>query len=109
MSSEATFLGSNKSFGWGLRDNGISKSGKVSSGGRCGGLVKFLKSDGTIRNDNIVSFDISLPGCSVIRCTLLKKDEEGIMEFTSAGIINPVWNSRERITRLAIFEGEKIR
>ena len=31
------------------------------------------------------------------------------MEFTSAGIINPVWNSRERIARLAIFEGEKIR
>ena len=31
------------------------------------------------------------------------------MEFTSAGIINPVWNSGERITRLAIFEGEKIR
>ena len=29
------------------------------------------------------------------------------MEFASAGIINPVWNSGERITRLAIFEGEK--
>ena len=31
------------------------------------------------------------------------------MKFTSAGIINPVWNSGERITRLAIFKGEKIR
>ena len=29
------------------------------------------------------------------------------MEFTSTGIINPVWNSGERITRLTIFEGEK--
>jgi len=67
LSSEATLFGSNKSFGWGLRDNGISESGKVSSGGRCGGLVKFLKSDGTIRNDNVVSFGIGLPGCSVIR------------------------------------------
>ena len=72
MSSEATLFGSNKKFGWGLRDNGISKSGKVSSGGRCGDLVKFLESDGTIRNDNIVGFDIGLPRCSVIRCTLLK-------------------------------------
>ena len=71
LSSEATLFGSNKSFGWGLRD-GISESGKFRCGGRCGGLVKFLKGDGTIRNDNIVSFDIGLPGGSVIRCTLLK-------------------------------------
>ena len=31
------------------------------------------------------------------------------MEFTSAGIIDPVWDSGERSTRLAIFEGKKIR
>ena len=80
MSSEATLFGSNKSFGWGLRDNGVSKSGKVSSGGRCGSFMKVLKSDGTIRNDNIVSFDIGLPGCGVIRCTLLNKNEEGRYE-----------------------------
>ena len=72
LSSEATPFGSRKSFGWGLRGNGISESGKVSSGGRCGGLVKFLKSDGAIRNDNVVSFGIGLPGCSVISGTLLK-------------------------------------
>ena len=71
--------------------------------------MKFLKSDEPIRNNNIMSFNISLPGRNVIRWTVLKKDEEGIMEFTSAGIIIPVWNSGERITRLAILEGEKIR
>ena len=72
VTGEATLFGSNKSFGWGLRDNGISKSEKFSCGGRCGGLVKFLNSDGTIWNENIVSFDIGLPRGSVIRCTLLK-------------------------------------
>jgi len=72
LSSEATLFGSNKRFGWGLRGNGIRKSRKISCGGGCDGLVKFLNSDGAIRYENILSFGIGLPGGSVVRGTLLK-------------------------------------
>jgi len=108
LSSEATLFGSNQNFGWMLRGNGISERGKFCCGGRCGGLVKFFNSDGTIWEKNIVGFDIGFPGGNVIRCTLLKQDEEGIMEFTSTGIINPIRNSGERITSLTIFKREKV-
>ena len=70
--------------------------------------MQFLNSYGTIWEMNIVGFDIGLPRGNVIRCTLLKQDEKGVMEFTSAGIIDPVRNSGERITSLTIFKREKI-
>ena len=30
------------------------------------------------------------------------------MEFTSAGVVNPIRDSGERSTRLAVFEGKKV-
>ena len=61
LSGEATLFGSNQSFGWMLRGNSIRERGEICRSGRCGGLLKFLKSDGTIRETNMVGFDIGLP------------------------------------------------
>ena len=70
--------------------------------------MKFLKGNGTIRNDNVVGFGIRLPRCSIISRALPKQNKEGIMEFTSAGVVNPIRDSGERSTRLAVFERKKV-
>ena len=70
--------------------------------------MEFLKSNGTIRNGNVVSFGIRLPRCGVISRALPKQNKEGLLEFTSAGIVNPIRDGGERSTRLAVFKGKKV-
>ena len=61
LSGKATLFGSNQSFGWMLRGNSIRDRGEIFRSGRCGCLLKIFNSDGTIRETNMVGFDIGLP------------------------------------------------
>ena len=57
LSSEATLFAQQQVL-WleGLGPTVSARVRKVSGSGRCGGLVKFLKRDEPIRNDNVMSF-----------------------------------------------------